>query len=244
MPQNKNLSTAWRTMLGNQWEQIHDRYLHTLGNLALTAYNTELGDRPFEEKKTLLKDPDVPTHITILYQDVLNQDKWDENTIQTRAARLADTILKLFPINPPETVVDFSDPRYHEYKATNPDDATYKYVNYYELLGEKVTVDSYAAMVRSVAAKLYDMDSTVIERMAKTNEVFSGWANPIFSYDEGAVKGAVELKKGTGIYISTGYSAHNCVWIIRELLKLHDLDIEEDFVYSARSYKNDHAQEE
>jgi uncharacterized protein with ParB-like and HNH nuclease domain len=244
MPQNKNLSTAWRTMLGDKWEQVHDRYLHTLGNLTLTAYNSELGDQPFEEKKKLLQKPDVPTHITVLYQDVLDQDKWDEGTIQARATRLADTILKLFPINPPETVVDFSDPRYQEYKVTNPDDATYKYVNYYELLGEKVPVDSYAAMVRSVAAKLYDLDSTVIERMAKTNEAFSGWANPIFSYDENAIKGAVELKKGTGIYVSTGYSAHNCVWIIRELLKLHDLDIEEDFVYSARSYKKELAQED
>lgn len=244
MPQNKNLSTAWRTMLGEKWDQVYDRYLHTLGNLTLTGYNSELGDRPFDEKKMLLQDPDVPTHITILYQDVLNQDKWNEEKIQTRATRLADTILKLFPIEAAETVVDFSDPRYREYKATNPDDATYKYVNYYELLGEKVTVDSYAVMVRSVAAKLYDLNSEIIERMARINEVFPGWGNPIFSYDEKAVKGAIELKKGTGIYISTGYSAHNCVWIIRELLKLHDLDIEEDFVYSARSYKKERVQED
>lgn len=182
-------------MLGDKWDQVHDRYLHTLGNLTLTGYNSELGDRPFDKKKSLLQDPDVPTHITILYQDVLNQDRWNEEKIQTRAARLADTILKLFPIKEAETVVDFSDPRYREYKVTNPDDATHKYVNYYELLGEKVTVDSYAAMVRSVAAKLYDLNSAIIERMAKTNEVFPGWMNPIFSYDEKAVKGAVELKK-------------------------------------------------
>jgi uncharacterized protein with ParB-like and HNH nuclease domain len=243
MPQNKNLSTAWRTMLGDRWEQVHDRYLHTLGNLTLTGYNSELGDRPFDEKKTLLNDPVVPTHITILYQDVLNQDKWDEETIQARATKLADMILKLFPINPPETVVDFSDPRYQEYKATNPDDATYKYVNYYELLGEKVPVDSYAAMVRSVAAKLYDLNSAVIEQMARKNKVFPSWTNPIFSYDENAIKGAAELKKGTGIYVGTGYSAHNCIWIIRELLKLHNLNVEEDFVYSAKSYKKELAKD-
>lgn len=243
MPQNKNLSKAWRDMLGENWEQIHDRYLHTLGNLTLTGYNSELGDRPFDEKKALLQDPETPTHITILYQGVLEQEIWDEEMIKGRAKKLADKILQLFPIEAAKTVVDFSDPRYREYKATNPDDATYKYVNYYELLGEKVTVDSFAVMVRSVAEKLYDMDSTVIENMAIREEPLPGWSTPIFSYDERAVKYAVELKKGTGIYINSGYSAHNCVWIIRELLKLHDLDIEEDFVYSARSYKKADKQE-
>ena len=244
MPQNKNLSKAWRDMLGENWEQIHDRYLHTLGNLTLTGYNSELGDRPFDEKKALLQDPETPTHITILYQGVLEQEIWDEEMIKGRAKKLADKILQLFPIEAAKTVVDFSDPRYREYKATNPDDATYKYVNYYELLGEKVTVDSFAVMVRSVAEKLYDMDSTVIENMAIREEPLPGWSTPIFSYDERAVKYAVELKKGTGIYINSGYSAHNCVWIIRELLKLHDLDIEEDFVYSARSYKKAEKQED
>ena len=56
MPQNKNLSTAWQRMLGDDWEVVKDRYLHTLGNLTLTGYNSELGDRPFAEKKDLLEE--------------------------------------------------------------------------------------------------------------------------------------------------------------------------------------------
>ena len=243
MPQNKNKSKNWQTMLVENWEYVHDHYLHTIGNLTLTGYNSELGDKPFDEKKEMLKNPETPTHITILYNDVLDQDTWDEEKIKTRATRLSDTILKLFPIESPETKIDFSDPRYQEYKATDPRNATYKYVNYYELLGERVNVDSFAGMVRSVAVKLYDLDSSIIERMAKNNEVFSGWLNPVFSYDETAVKGAYDFKKGTGIYISTGYSAYDCICFIRELLRKYDLDLEEDFVYSARSYKNTQSEE-
>jgi len=234
MPQNKNLSKNWQTMLGDDWVSIHERYLHTLGNLTLTGYNSELGDKPFAEKKDMLENPETPTHITILYKNVLNLDAWTEKAIQNRAKILSDTILKLFPIIPAETSVDFSDPRYKEYKVTEPKDATYKIVNYYELLGERVNITSFAEMVRSVAVKLYDMDDTVIERMAKGNEKFAGWLIPVFSYDEKEVKGALELKKGTGIYISTGYSAHDCICFIRALLKEYELDIEEDFLYSAR----------
>lgn len=239
MPQNKNLSKSWQNMLGENWEQVHDRYLHTLGNLTLTGYNSELGDKPFDVKKDMLENPENPTHITILYTDVLDKEEWNENTIIERAKRLTKTILKLFPIKPAETVIDFSDPRYQEYKATDPKNATYKYVNYYELLGERVTIDSFAAMVRSVALKLYDLDSSVIKKMAKNSESFNGWIVPAFSYDVDKIKGDYELKKGTGIYISTGYSAADCIWFIRDLLKRYDLDLEEDFVYSARSYQKD-----
>ena len=41
LPQNKNLSKEWRNMLGENWEYIQNKYLHTLGNLTITAYNSE-----------------------------------------------------------------------------------------------------------------------------------------------------------------------------------------------------------
>ncbi len=238
MPQNKNLSKAWQNMLGENWEQVHDRYLHTLGNLTLTGYNSELGDKPFDIKKKLLENPENPTHITILDNDVLNKDSWNEDTIKDRADRLIKVILKLFPIEEATEKIDFSDPRYKTYNVTDPSNATYKHVNYYELLGERVVIDSFAAMVRSVSEKLYDLDSAIIKRMAKNNETFPNWLNPAFSYDKEIVKSDVEFKKGTGIYISSGFSAFDCICFIRALLKMYDLDIEEDFIYSARSYKD------
>ena len=47
MPQNKDLPAAWREALGQDWQQVHERWLHTLGNLTLTGYNSEYSDRPF-----------------------------------------------------------------------------------------------------------------------------------------------------------------------------------------------------
>ena len=119
----------------------------------------------------------------------------------------------------------------------NPRNATYKYVNYYELLGERVNVDSFAVMVRSVARKLYELDGTVIEQMASNLEPFPTWASPVFAYDKAAIRNPVKLKKDADIYISTGYSAYDCICFIRALLKKYNLDIEEDFVYSARQNK-------
>ena len=53
MPQNERLSAAWQDMLGIEWKGIQDEWLHRLGNLTLTGYNSEMSDRSFEDKKTI-----------------------------------------------------------------------------------------------------------------------------------------------------------------------------------------------
>ena len=53
LPQNEDLRPEWQTMLGPNWNTIRDVWLHRLGNITLTAYNSEYSDRPFSEKKTI-----------------------------------------------------------------------------------------------------------------------------------------------------------------------------------------------
>ena len=238
LPQNKNLPRAWRNMLGEDWEYIQSKYLHTLGNLTLTAYNSEYSDRPFDEKKYMLENPEKPNHIKVLYNDVVDQEIWNEKAIQRRADNLCSIILKLFAIEKAVFEIDFSDPRYRRYTAASPSDATYKTVNYYELLGERVNVDSFAGMVKSLTRKLYELDNTVLEGMAQRNDCVEGWMYPVCSYDIDKAKNGQELKTGTSIYLSTGFSAHDCVCIIRYLLGKYDLDISEDFFYNARPNDN------
>ena len=53
IPQNRDLSEAWQQELGENWQEIQEKYLHTIGNLTFTGYNPELSDRSFTEKKHL-----------------------------------------------------------------------------------------------------------------------------------------------------------------------------------------------
>ena len=232
MPQNKNLSMSWQKMLGENWQSVHEKYLHTLGNLTLTGYNSELGDKPFEKKKEKLEE--TITHIAVLYSDVKDKSEWNSVNMEKRAKRLAEIILKLFPIEQPKTKIEFTDPHYKLYTLANPDDATYKTVNYFEFLGERVNVSSFAEMVRSIAQILYDMDNSIIDDMAKKHEPLPEWTTPAFSYEEDGVRNPFKLRN-CNIYISTGYSASACICFIRGLMKKYEFDISEDFVYSAKS---------
>lgn len=235
MPQNKNLSSAWQKMLGvDVWQSIQEKYVHTLGNLTLTAYNSELGDKPFDVKQQELDD--VKTKVVVLYSDVKRHTIWDAEAIEQRADRLSDIIVKLYPIEQPEQVISFADPRYQEYTCDDPDNATYKAPNYYVLQGERVNTTNFADMLRSIINRLYEQDSSIIEEMARNNEQLLSWSqNVMFSYDVDAVYGDYKLRD-TDIYVSTGFSAAHIMYIIRALLDRYDID-HSDFVYSARSNK-------
>ena len=235
MPQNKNLSTVWQKMLGEDtWQSVQEKYLHTLGNLTLTAYNSELGDKPFVVKQQELDD--VKTKVVVLYADVKGRTTWDADAIEQRADRLAGIIVKLYPIEQPAQIISFADPRYQEYTCEDPDNATYKAPNYYVLQGERVNTTNFAEMLRSVVSRLYELDSSIIEKMARNNERLLSWSqNVMFSYDVDEVYGDYKLGD-TDIYESTGFSAAHIMYIIRALLDKYDID-RSDFVYSARSTK-------
>lgn len=231
MPQNKNISTAWQEMLGANWQEVKDKYLHTLGNLTLTAYNTELGDKPFAEKKQML---DGVTRVVALYADVKICDEWNATTIETRADKLSTIILGLYPMIKPETSISFADPRYQEYTCDDPDNATYKTPNYFILQGERVSATNFAEMLRLVVKRLYTIDATIIEKMAHTNEKLLPWSqNIMFSYDPEVTTGDDKLGD-TNIYVSSGFSASHIMCIIQALIDKYDIE-RTDFVYSAKN---------
>jgi alkylated DNA nucleotide flippase Atl1 len=95
MPQNENLSSAWREALGEGWQDVHQRLLHTLGNLTLTGYNPEYSDRPFAEKRDITGGfKDSPLRLN---QGLGQLDTWNEGEIEKRAARLAALASTIWP---------------------------------------------------------------------------------------------------------------------------------------------------
>lgn len=94
MPQNENLPAAWTADLGTDWERVQQTWLHTLGNLTLTGYNSEYSDRPFQEKR----DMEGGFKISPLKVNAgLSQlDTWNEDAIKSRAGKLADSALDVW----------------------------------------------------------------------------------------------------------------------------------------------------
>lgn len=94
MPENENLRYGWKEALGDDWQAIHTQYLHTIGNLTLTAYNSEMSDRPFLEKLNM-KGGFADTGLR-LNSYIRNQTEWNKDKIIERAKILSDNALKIW----------------------------------------------------------------------------------------------------------------------------------------------------
>ena len=94
MPQNKDLKAEWQQGLGEDWKRIHEQYLHTLGNLTLTGYNSEYSDRPFQEKRDM--EGGFRHSPLKLNQGLSEHENWNETAIQKRAQELADKAVDIW----------------------------------------------------------------------------------------------------------------------------------------------------
>ena len=96
MPQTA--TDDWRAMLadelepGEDLEATYQSLIHTIGNLTLTGYNSELSNRPFDNKRRQLATSGVK-----LNQEIAQCPRWGRAEIQARADRLAERIIDLWP---------------------------------------------------------------------------------------------------------------------------------------------------
>jgi predicted transport protein len=94
MPQNENLSTEWRQALGVDWERVQKTWLHTLGNLTLTGYNSEYSDRPFVEKRDM--NGGFKESPLLLNKELGAVEAWNEEAIIRRAEQLATRAVQVW----------------------------------------------------------------------------------------------------------------------------------------------------
>ena len=95
MPQGTPSIPDWQKMLGDDWETVYETWLHRLGNLTLTAYNSELSARTFEMKKKIkggFKESAVRLNSYVKKQDV-----WTKKEMRKRGKNMANCALEIWP---------------------------------------------------------------------------------------------------------------------------------------------------
>jgi alkylated DNA nucleotide flippase Atl1 len=77
---------------GEDAAEVHERLLHTLGNLTLTAQNAKLSNHPFDRKKSLFDH----SHLE-LNREIAETSQWGAAEIEARGRELAARAVKLWP---------------------------------------------------------------------------------------------------------------------------------------------------
>lgn len=97
MPQQIGDVVEWQEMLGEDWKEIHETWLHRLGNLTLTAYNSEYRNHPFQKKKEVTGG--FEQSAVRLNEYVRNQDRWTEVQMTERGQELGARALDIWPFH-------------------------------------------------------------------------------------------------------------------------------------------------
>jgi hypothetical protein len=107
LPQNPDLPAPWRQALGENWKALQEDWLHRLGNLTLTAYNPELSDRPFLDKRD--HEGGFARSPLRLNEGMGQLETWGVEQIQARGASLADRALLVWaaPSLPPDQLAEY-----------------------------------------------------------------------------------------------------------------------------------------
>ncbi|WP_018157770.1 DUF262 domain-containing protein [Demetria terragena] len=103
LPQGSNLPRSWQDMLGGEATAaiVQEEHKHRLGNLTITAYNSNLGNKSFQQKR----DRQDSNGRNIGYRNGLSLnselivlDCWGAEDIDSRTLRLAEQVLRRFPL--------------------------------------------------------------------------------------------------------------------------------------------------
>lgn len=90
----KTLNWEWERDLGENFKAIHEKYLHTIGNLTLTGYNSEYSNKPFKEKRDM--ENGFKQSSLKLNQSLKDLEVFGEKEIEKRANDLADWALEIW----------------------------------------------------------------------------------------------------------------------------------------------------
>lgn len=91
MPQK--IEESWKLELGEHYEDIHKTYLHNIGNLILTEFNSEIGNKPFEYKKNKLATSSLNYRL-----DIINKNTWNQQSIIDHRENMINWFLDTFPL--------------------------------------------------------------------------------------------------------------------------------------------------
>ena len=91
MPQT--LEDSWKVELGENYKDIHKNYIHNIGNLILTEFNSEIGNKPFEEKKRKLETSSLNYRL-----DIIKRITWSEQSIKEHLSNMITWFLDTFSL--------------------------------------------------------------------------------------------------------------------------------------------------
>ena len=197
MPQK--LTPKWKQVLGDKYSEIHGKYLHTLGNLSLTAKNSSLSNKDFKSKQKI----DFETSKLNLSFELKNIEEWNENSIVNRANVLAEEAVKIWKYPESSFTKDVEEDKFYDlnkeidFRGTKPKTL---------VLGEdKYKIKTWREVVKKICEILFNESPTEFKSIMTSAELSRYFSN---QKDNSKLRSPIEF---TDLYFVEGHGSSNYI---------------------------------
>ena len=231
MPQH--LTPVWQKELGDDYEQIHELWLHRMANLTLTAYNSKYSNSSFTEKKTMqngFDDSGIRMNTWIA-----KKDKWTLKEIEKRNEHLMGRALTIWAR--PTTAFQPEEKQLDSYTLEDDEMLSGRLIARFSYKNTEQPVKSWAEMYQKVLKILYAEDKTIITKLAVSSE-----DNIALHFSMNPTEFTKNVEIGDGIFVWTNTNTQSKLSVLKRIFKLYGAD-PSDLVFYLRD-ENGNAEDE
>ncbi len=234
MPQH--LTPSWAKALGNDYEQIHELWLHRIANLTLTGYNSKYSNNDFLDKRDM-KNGFRESGLR-LNTWIGERDKWTLNELEERNAILMNRALEIWAF--PTTSYKPAEKQLDSYTLDDDVNLGGRSIIRFGFKNTEQPVDSWITMMEMVLKILHAEDKSILTKLAYTTESGSDLGQYVSS-DPKKLRGPMEIDQG--IYVERNTSTNTKISMLRKFFKAYEQN-PEDLVFYLRDEGEKKAEEE
>lgn len=152
MPQT--LTNSWKESLGDNYQEVYNKYINTIGNLTLTGYNSKYSNKPFMEKRDMKKG--FKESRLRLNRYLVNIEHWTEEEIINRCEELYNLSLNIWKYPNVEGIQESF--KENIFSLADEDDFTNTKVKQFAFLSDMVKVKNWTKLYETVCSSIYDLE--------------------------------------------------------------------------------------
>ena len=221
--------SEWYIDLGKDFDMIYDKYLHTLGNLSITGYNSEFQNKGYKKKKQALNELNKSGElkVKILNEEMLDDKitKWDEDVIKSRADRLSKKIIEnyCYPTKLDKSI------EFNTYFEVYIEDNKIEVDGDYKLCGFRIKdikykCKKYTDLYVSFLNCLYNINPNILNQLAEDKWSFARATKAYISKDDSEMVRPKELSD-SNIYVETNFNRWYIFDAIVDILSKYDNEV-------------------
>lgn len=222
MPQH--LTPAWVEALGEDALLVHEKWLHRLANLTLTAYNSKYSNNSFDSKRNC--ENGFSKSGLRMNQWIGKQFKWDVEELEARNTMLMKAAINIWPI--PESNYQPETKQLDCYSLEEDIDFSGREIISFEYKNTTQPVSSWITMQEQILKILHEEDKSVLSHLAHTNDS-NNELSVYVSDNPQSLRGALQLDEG--IYLEKNTSTSTKISMLRKFFKEYGVNTEDLLFY-------------